>query len=369
VKNHGQDAHAKKDHGQDGQAKKVHAQDGHATATNFRACKNTTLSSIALAEWRLELGKQKRSGTGVSPVENHGQDGHATVHGQDAHATDMNIHSQDGHAKKVRGQDAHATTTTAVKIRQGAYLPHWTRDGAFYAVTFRLADSLPSSVVKTWELEREDIIKTARKMNRLLTSSEEKRLDILFSERVEKYLDEGRGACWMRNGEVAANLKNVLQHFDGERYGLHAWCIMPNHVHAILEPRGGFELPEILHSWKSFSSKKANYVLGRTGEFWQPESYDHLIRDENDFARQVEYVLANPSRAGLKNWKWVGSGTGVSPVKNHGQGGHAKKVHGQDAHATKISPVKKHGQDAHATVKPERDRNNKRGKTEYSNRI
>jgi hypothetical protein len=90
-------------------------------------------------------------------------------------------------------------------------------------------------------------------------------------------------------------------------------------------------------------------VLGRTGEFWQPESYDHLIRDEGGFARQVEYVLANPLRAGLKNWEWVSSGTGVPPVRNHGQ----------DAHATKIYPVKNHGQDAHATVKPERDRKNK----------
>ena len=202
-----------------------------------------------------------------------------------------------------------------LKIRQGAYLPHWTRGDAVYAVNFRLADSLPSSVVKTWEFEREDIIKTARQMNRPLTASEETRLDILFSEKVERYLDQGKGACWMRKNEVATTVQNALRHFDEDRYRLHAWCVMPNHVHAILQPYGGFELADILHSWKSFSSRRANRVLGCTGKFWQPEYYDHLIRDESDFDRQVEYALANPSRAGLKNWKWVGcGGTGVSPV-------------------------------------------------------
>jgi REP element-mobilizing transposase RayT len=308
-------------------------------ATNFQTRKDTILSRVASRQWRLELRKEKQSGTGVSPVKNHGQDAHATnvskIHGQDAHAT------------KDHGQDGHAT----LKIRQGAYLPHWTRDGAVYAVNFRLADSLPSSVLKTWEFEREDIIKTALQMNRPLTASEEKRLDLLFSEKIEKYLDEGRGACWMRKDEVAAIVKNVLQHFDGERYRLHAWCIMPNHVHAVLQPFAGFELPGILHSWKSFSSKRANRVLGRTGEFWQPEYYDHLIQDEGDFASQVEYVLANPSRAGLEKWKWVSSGTGVSGVS-------PVYKHGQDGHATNI--VKNHGQDAHATIdataKPEHRR-------------
>ena len=84
---------------------------------------------------------------------------------------------------------------------------------------------------------------------------------------------------------------------------------MPNHVHAVVQPLPGYEVPGIVHSWKSFTAKEANRLLGRTGQFWQPEPYDHLIRNENDFKRQVEYVLNNPVRAGLRNWKWVGRGT------------------------------------------------------------
>ena len=66
------------------------------------------------------------------------------------------------------------------------------------------------------------------------------------------------------------------------------------------------ELPKILHSWKSFTAKEANKLLGRSGDFWQVESYDHLIRNEADFRHAVRYVLNNPKNAGLKNWKWVG---------------------------------------------------------------
>jgi REP element-mobilizing transposase RayT len=156
-----------------------------------------------------------------------------------------------------------------------------------------------------------------------LSDVEAKRLDKLFSERVEKYLDEGQGKCWMRRDDVAAIVAGALQHFDRERYRLAAWCVMPNHVHAILQPLPGHELPDILHAWKSFTANEANKKMGRSGEFWQPEYYDHLIRDEEDFVRQIDYVLTNPARSGLEDWKWVGRGTGILPVAPHGQDGHA----------------------------------------------
>jgi REP element-mobilizing transposase RayT len=193
-------------------------------------------------------------------------------------------------------------------IRQGAYLPHWSRDGAVYAVTFRLADSLPQAVLDTWKFERDDIVKTADQMKRPLSASEEDRLDILFSRRVEDYLDAGAGECWLQRDEIASVVAGALQHFDSLRYRIFAWCVMPNHVHAVFLPLAGHELPRIVHSWKSYTATKANSLLRRKGKFWQPEAYDHLVRDEEDFRGQVEYVLANPLRAGRKDWKWVGRG-------------------------------------------------------------
>ena len=67
----------------------------------------------------------------------------------------------------------------------------------------------------------------------------------------------------------------------------------------------GFELSGILHSWKSYTSTKANKLLGRTGDFWQSEYYDHIIRNEEDFYNQLNYILSNPEKAGLENWPWV----------------------------------------------------------------
>jgi REP element-mobilizing transposase RayT len=119
----------------------------------------------------------------------------------------------------------------------------------------------------------------------------------------------------MKDERVADKVRDALLHFDAVRYSLAAWCVMPNHVHVVVRPFGGItggtpvplsELSEILHSWKSFSAKEANKLLRRSGEFWQAESYDHLIRNEADFRHAVKYVLDNPIKAGLKNWRWVG---------------------------------------------------------------
>ena len=144
-------------------------------------------------------------------------------------------------------------------------------------------------------------------------------------------------------------------YFDGTRYELMAWCIMPNHVHAIVQPLPGYDLSQITHSWKSFTAHEANGILQRSGEFWQPESYDHLIRDEADFQHCLYYLLSNPEKAGLVNWPWVGvgsninngtvpSGTGVPPVGSHGRDGHATVPSG-----TGVPPVSTHGRDGHAT--------------------
>ncbi len=194
-----------------------------------------------------------------------------------------------------------------LNIRQGARLPHWTRQGATYAVTFRLADSLPSAVLESFKFERQDIVRTAKQMSRALTCQEEKRLAKLFSEKVEKYLDQGQGKCWMREAANAKVVADALAFFHAIRYRLFAWCVMPNHVHAVLQPMHGHDLPAILHSWKSYTAKQMNKLRGTRGQFWATEYYDHLIRDERDLQAQIAYVLANPQKAGLKDWKWVGA--------------------------------------------------------------
>ena len=184
-------------------------------------------------------------------------------------------------------------------------MPHWEAEGATYFVTFRLVDSLPQSALDSFRFERRDIVLTAEQQGRALTPAELKRLDQLFSQRVEAYLDSGCGACYLAHPEVAEMVTGALQFFDGRRYRQFAWSVMPNHVHAVFRVLPNWPLAKIMHSWKSFTAKEANKILPREGGFWEPEYYDHLIRDEAEFYSAIQYVASNPKRAGLNNWKWV----------------------------------------------------------------
>lgn len=157
------------------------------------------------------------------------------------------------------------------------YLPHLKAEGGIYFVTFRLADSLPQSALD--ELER---------------SAPGTR-----SKQIETYLDAGHGECCLRKPEIAQIVIQALKQFEGERYALHDWVVMPNHVHLVIEPRGAHALNDILHSLKSYTATEANRRFGRHGAFWQHESYDRLIRGQEELDRCVEYVRQNPVRANL----------------------------------------------------------------------
>ena len=127
-------------------------------------------------------------------------------------------------------------------------------------------------------------------------------------ERTEAALDRGYGACWLRRPQVAALVQEALLHFDNNRYLLHAWVIMPNHVHALATALGGRYLSTIVHSWKSFTAKSANRSLEREGAFWQADYFDRVMRDEAHFAATVDYIHWNPVKAGLcakpEDWPW-----------------------------------------------------------------
>ena len=241
-------------------------------------------------------------------------------------------------------------------IRKGAHLPHWTKLGSIYAVNFRLADSLPQEVLSSWRAERDSIIQNARSQNRPLSEEENDRLTKLFSERVEKFLDAGRGACWLNNPQVASVVREALQYFDGQRYELLAWSIMPNHVHAVICSLENFALEKILHSWKSFTAKKANQILGRQGEFWQAESYEHLIRNEGELIHCCEYAWENPDAAGLEGWNWRGKHEGRInaimglPADEHRQHGQDAGRRSLPAHATFAYMISRLGADKATTL-------------------
>jgi putative DNA methylase len=196
--------------------------------------------------------------------------------------------------------------------RTRGYLPHLENTSATYFVTFRLADSLPTALLLSWKTElQQNINQDKAKSQRFIHD---------YNSKVEKYIDSGYGNCWLKDPGVATLVKNAFLFFDGNRYVLHAWTIMPNHVHVLFTLLGQSSLSKTLHSWKSFTAKKANELLGLSGNFWQPEYFDRLIKSQRHFEFTLRYILNNPVKAGLCNefqeWQWFGLSSEVMPLVN-----------------------------------------------------
>ena len=116
---------------------------------------------------------------------------------------------------------------------------------------------------------------------------------------VDALLDQGYGRRDLQIPEVAQLVQNALLQFDGERYLLIAWCVMPNHVHTLIETRTGHPLDRVVHAWKSYAAKEANRHLNQAGTFWAPEYFDRYMRDDAHFAATRAYIEHNPVKAGL----------------------------------------------------------------------
>jgi carbamoylphosphate synthase large subunit/REP element-mobilizing transposase RayT len=188
------------------------------------------------------------------------------------------------------------------------HLPHWQQDGATYFVTFRLADSVPNALLKQWRDELETWLKFHSPPWNYKTARE---YESRFIEGPEKWLDEGRGECVLRDARAAEIIADALRHFHGERYWLDAFVVMPNHVHALVQPKPGYSLPEVLHGWKSFSAHAINKALGRKGDLWMEESFDRMIRDWDGLAGYRDYIASNPEKAKLDKSEFVLSPGGI----------------------------------------------------------
>lgn len=184
-------------------------------------------------------------------------------------------------------------------------VPH-RENKALQSITFRLYDSLPKEVIEEIKLKLD-----INEDDDSCDSIQYQRL----RQKIAEYEDAGYGQCFLRDERIAAIMQDTLKHFDGERYQLICWCIMPNHVHVLIEVNEGWSLSRIMHGWRSYTAKEANRILGRTGRFWMEEYYDRYIRDDNHLQKTINYILNNPANAGLDEWPWVGErGTGFQPV-------------------------------------------------------
>jgi len=164
------------------------------------------------------------------------------------------------------------------------YLPHFDGGEIPQTINLRLADSLPRAVIEKWQRE--------------LERDYEKR-DKILRKRIEHYLDQGFGSCALNHENVANMVQNSLLHFDGVRYRLSAWVVMPNHVHLLLTLTPPWSISVILKNLKSFTSHEANKLLSQSGQFWMEDYFDRYVRDRKHFKSAIAYVENNPVKAGL----------------------------------------------------------------------
>ena len=189
-------------------------------------------------------------------------------------------------------------------IIEGANLPHWFQPQATYFITFRTEDSLPRDIVRQWYARRsawlvQHGISTSmpdwRDKLAELPETPRKNFHQTFSRQYMEYLDKGLGACVLKQPRLAKIVADNLLYFNGSRYHMGDFVIMPNHVHLLVCLLCDTDLLKQCRSWKKFTAGKINQVLGQTGRFWQEESFDHLVRSPEQFCAIQEYIRKNPS--------------------------------------------------------------------------
>jgi len=196
-------------------------------------------------------------------------------------------------------------------VHSRGYLPHVKREGADYFVTFRLADSLPREVLLRYEGERGERLRAFYDAKRLgrATSDNEAAINREFLRKVERYFDTGAGACHLRRPEIGGLVAGAVRFFNEQRYVLREWVVMPDHVHVLFWPMPEYVVGELVKSWKQFTSLRAKRNLGLSARrFWQPEPFDHWVRDDDERARIARYIRNNPVTARLcarpEDWHW-----------------------------------------------------------------
>ena len=194
-------------------------------------------------------------------------------------------------------------------------LPHYHPTGYPLFITSRLAGSLPLEILTELKVQRESELKTVKNN----VSDERYKIKKEYFHCYDDWLDKcAFGPHWLQADNIAQIVAKEMQNLNGKRYRLMAYCIMPNHVHLLIESlisrqanhqgrSAKYPVTDTLRLLKGRTARDCNLELKRNGSFWQHESYDHFVRDEQELEEIILYILNNPVKAGLvKEWKsWL----------------------------------------------------------------
>lgn len=187
------------------------------------------------------------------------------------------------------------------------HLPHWDVPGATYFVTACLQGSISAAGYRALDDYRCELDARQRPANTNEAEWEYRKEKLVFAK-LDELLDCHPAVRHFENRDVAAVVRDSFYHFADVRYRILSYVVMPSHLHWVFCPMPEWceSLPSgrtprevVMHSLKRFTARQCNQLLGRSGEFWQQESYDHWVRDDDELARIINYVENNPVKAGL----------------------------------------------------------------------
>lgn len=200
-------------------------------------------------------------------------------------------------------------------------LPHYHPNGYALFITLRLTDSLPMDILAELKTKREAELRTLEND----TLDERYEIEKKYFGYYDDWLDQCKfGPRWLHTASIAQIVANEIHNLNDDRYRLIAYCIMPNHIHLLIEAlarerlnhqgrTSRYPVADILRLLKGRTARYCNFELKRNGSFWQHESYDHVVRNEQEVEQIILYILNNPIKAGLakewRDWKF----TYVSP--------------------------------------------------------
>jgi putative transposase len=178
--------------------------------------------------------------------------------------------------------------------------PHWSQAGAVVFITFRTQDSIPRSVIERWDREKQEWLRlrgrdTGEHWSAIVeTLSERERSDFqkTFNRCRETFLDSCLGRCLLKRPELSKIVADSLLHFDGQRYRMGDFIVMPNHVHLLAVFSTAEAMKKQCDSWLHYTAFRINQAIGKNGKFWQQEPFDHLVRSPVVFRSAKERSFA-----------------------------------------------------------------------------
>ena len=168
------------------------------------------------------------------------------------------------------------------------YLPHFDAPLAIQHITYRLSDALPTHAIE--------------QMERAMPLCPDHERESQRRQRIEQLIDAGHGSCILGQESAARVVVETWLKFDGKRYRLLAFVVMPNHCHVLIESLAASPLGKIINSWKSYSARRIReqFPASTPGSpFWQRDDWDRFIRDERHFLQTKAYIENNPMAAAL----------------------------------------------------------------------